>query len=210
MALGTASVAAGGDDGRPGGLRPSADPSGVVRPDGEADRRLLAEIEAADNSFADHYDRGRYDRDMAEAFRRYGLDLDKVEPKVAGEETWQPGIDGRARFGDRPMVLRAAVSAEGCELAAIGRSGQGSGSGPVAELSSRSIRTSVERGAARASAHGPPRPGNWTSSLARACCCWPTCCTQWTTRRLRLPWHALEYGGSRETMGAGSSWEFST
>ena len=85
MALGTASVAAGGDDGRPGGLRPSADPSGVVRPDGEADRRLLAEIEAADNSFADHYDRGRYDRDMAEAFRRYGLDLDKVEPKVAGE-----------------------------------------------------------------------------------------------------------------------------
>ena len=59
------------------------------------------------NALADHYDRGQYDRDMAVAFRRFGLELDKVDPKERGT-TSQSGIDGGDRFGDRPMVLPCA------------------------------------------------------------------------------------------------------
>ena len=51
---------------------------------GEAERKLLADLEAAIAIYADHYDRSRLDRDLAAAFRAFGLDLDAVDPKTAG------------------------------------------------------------------------------------------------------------------------------
>jgi tetratricopeptide (TPR) repeat protein len=63
----------------------------VRRPDGDAEHKLLADLTAAENAYADHTDPTEFDRDLATAFRRYGLDLDQVEPKVAGER-----LGGRA------------------------------------------------------------------------------------------------------------------
>ena len=51
---------------------------------GEAERKLLAGLEAAIAAHADHLDFSRLDRELADAFRADGLDLDKVDPKTAG------------------------------------------------------------------------------------------------------------------------------
>ena len=58
----------------------------VVRPDANAELKLLADLAAANAAYADHFDPAQFDRDLAAAFRRYGLDLDAVDPKLAGEE----------------------------------------------------------------------------------------------------------------------------
>ncbi len=66
----------------------------ISQPDGEAERRLLAEIEAAGNAYADHGDPAEFDRDVAAAFRRCGLDLDKDDPAVAGERLGRRAATG--------------------------------------------------------------------------------------------------------------------
>ena len=52
--------------------------------DTAAERKLLADLETALAAHADHLDYSRTDRELAAAFRGYGLDLDAVAPKVAG------------------------------------------------------------------------------------------------------------------------------
>ncbi len=49
-----------------------------------AEAKLLASLEAAILSRADHYDSSRLDRELSAAFRDYGLDLDTADPKTAG------------------------------------------------------------------------------------------------------------------------------
>ncbi len=69
----------------------------VSRPDGEAERRLVADLAAARSALDEHYDAPLFAKDLAAAFRRYGLDLDKVDPKIAGE-----------RLGNRPSTALIA------------------------------------------------------------------------------------------------------
>ena len=51
-----------------------------------ADRKLLADLEHALDRFAEHFDDLRLDRELATAFRVFGIDLENVPPKVAGAE----------------------------------------------------------------------------------------------------------------------------
>ncbi len=54
------------------------------RRDLDADRKLLSELQTAIDASADHLDHSRVDRELAAAFRGFGLDLDVVDPKSAG------------------------------------------------------------------------------------------------------------------------------
>ena len=58
---------------------------GLRQFDGEAERKLLADIAAARDAFSEHHDAPLFARDLAAAFRRSGIDLDKVDPQEAGE-----------------------------------------------------------------------------------------------------------------------------
>jgi tetratricopeptide (TPR) repeat protein len=60
-------------------------PYDVSRPDGDSELKLLEELKAADDAYADHFDPAQLDNDLAAAFRRYGLDLDRLDPKLAAE-----------------------------------------------------------------------------------------------------------------------------
>ncbi len=64
--------------------RPGEAQQEAGRRDGDAERKLLADLLAADASSAKHFDRPQLDRELAAAFRSYGLDLDVVDPKTAG------------------------------------------------------------------------------------------------------------------------------
>ncbi len=55
----------------------------AVPGDGEAERKLLTDLNEAIDAQADHLDPSRVDRDLAAAFTRFGLDLDVVYPKAA-------------------------------------------------------------------------------------------------------------------------------
>ena len=50
----------------------------------DPERQLLADLDLAINAYCDHADYSRSDRELAAAFRAYGLDLDVVDPKTAG------------------------------------------------------------------------------------------------------------------------------
>jgi tetratricopeptide (TPR) repeat protein len=60
-------------------------PYDVSRLDGDAEKKLVADLTTAEDAYADHSDPAQFDRDCAAAFRRYGLDLDQVDAEVAGE-----------------------------------------------------------------------------------------------------------------------------
>ena len=53
--------------------------------DGDSERKLLGDLAAARDAFSEHHDPPLFARDLAAAFRRNGLDLDRVDPKVARE-----------------------------------------------------------------------------------------------------------------------------
>ncbi len=53
------------------------------RPDGDAERKLLADLVRVQNAAAEDFDLKRFDHDVAAAFRTYGLDLDVVDSKEA-------------------------------------------------------------------------------------------------------------------------------
>ena len=67
----------------PGARRGEVQKGGGSR-DGEAERKLLAELQRAIDAHADHFEFSRLDRELAAAFRDYGLDLDVVDAKTAG------------------------------------------------------------------------------------------------------------------------------
>jgi tetratricopeptide (TPR) repeat protein len=52
--------------------------------DADAERRLVVRLETIRNNRGEHYDDRRADRDYAEAFREFGLDLDRIDPVQAG------------------------------------------------------------------------------------------------------------------------------
>ena len=84
-----------------------ADPKqDAARPDGEAERKLLAALDTAFETNANHPDAPKLDRELAAAFRTYGLDLDTVDPKAAG-----------TRLANRPATpeLAAAID-QWCRL----------------------------------------------------------------------------------------------
>ena len=74
--------------------------------DGAADRKLLDDLETALDARADHFDASRVDRELAAAFRAFGLDLDAVDAKAAG-----------ARLAGHPRAPEiAAAIDEWCRL----------------------------------------------------------------------------------------------
>ncbi len=60
-------------------------PNDVSRPDGDSELKLLEDFKAAYDAYADHFDPAQLDNDLTAAFRRYGLDLDRLDPKLSGE-----------------------------------------------------------------------------------------------------------------------------
>ena len=80
-------VAAGNQDPPYGKASPSEGTKAATGPetDNAADRKLLTAIASAISAHADHYDYSRLDRDLATAFRTFGLDLDAADPKTAGK-----------------------------------------------------------------------------------------------------------------------------
>ena len=64
--------------------KPTEPQKNASRPDGEADGKRWAISESAMATHADHYDHSRLDRELAAAFRTFGLDLDVADPKAAG------------------------------------------------------------------------------------------------------------------------------
>lgn len=50
----------------------------------EADQRLVAHLETVRTDRGEHWDPERTDREFAEAFREYGVDFEKTDPKTAG------------------------------------------------------------------------------------------------------------------------------
>jgi tetratricopeptide (TPR) repeat protein len=96
-AVGLAASAADEPPGRTANLIPSSHE--VSRLDGDAEQKLLADLAAAEDLYADRFEPAQFDRDVAAAFRRYGLDLETIDPKVAGE-----------RLGDR--VSTASIASE--------------------------------------------------------------------------------------------------
>ena len=80
-------VAAGNQDPPYGKASPSEGTKAATGPetDNAADRKLLTAIEAAISAHGDHYDYSRLDRDLATAFRAFGLDLEAADPKTAGK-----------------------------------------------------------------------------------------------------------------------------
>ncbi len=51
----------------------------------ERDRKLLADLEAIRGSRSEHWDSIQSDRDYAAAFRKFGIDLDQLDPRAAGQ-----------------------------------------------------------------------------------------------------------------------------
>ena len=81
--------------------------SEVSRRDGDAERKLLADLEAARSACADHFDSARFDRESAAAFRGYGLDLDQLDAKEAGARlTGRPSTPGIAAAIDEWCFIR--------------------------------------------------------------------------------------------------------
>jgi len=66
-----------------GQSKPAEPTTDAIRGEGEAERKLVTDLDDAIDAHADHLDPARVDRDLAAAFARYGLDLDVVEPKAA-------------------------------------------------------------------------------------------------------------------------------
>ena len=60
-----------------------------------AQTRLLADLKAAGDAFADHGDPVRFDRECDAAFRRQGLDLEHLDPAAAGKQ-----LRGGAAIGE--------------------------------------------------------------------------------------------------------------
>jgi hypothetical protein len=86
-------------DPKPGQTTPAVRAKDAGGGDGAAERKLLADIAAADYALADHYDYSRVDRELATAFHGSGLDLDVVDPDVAG-----------ARLAGHPMTPEIAAA----------------------------------------------------------------------------------------------------
>ncbi len=72
-----------GDD-PPRSETPSAsDNHEVSRLHADPETKLLADLTAAEAAYAVHFDPAQFDRDLAAAFRRFGLDLDKFDAQAA-------------------------------------------------------------------------------------------------------------------------------
>jgi serine/threonine-protein kinase len=65
----------------------------------EAERKLLADLEAVRGNRAENYDAKQADREYAEAFRAFGLDLDATDPKQAA-----------AKLAGRPSTAEVAAA----------------------------------------------------------------------------------------------------
>ncbi len=78
---------------------PSEPPKAATDHDVKPEHRLLADLESALTAYADHADYLRLDRELAAAFRTYGLDLDVVDRKAAG-----------AKLAGRPSTPEVAAA----------------------------------------------------------------------------------------------------
>ncbi len=99
-------------------VRAAADADRLVprkddRPDGDAERRLMADLERVGNAAADDFDPERFDKEMATAFRAYGLDLDRFEPRAAGAKLagWRSTTAIVAAIDDWCNVRRRGLGA---------------------------------------------------------------------------------------------------
>jgi tetratricopeptide (TPR) repeat protein len=80
---GTASAAANDPAWRRACLLPTQNETGQL--DGHAEQELIEDLAGANESYANHFDAARFDGDLTAAFRRYGLDVDQVDPELAGK-----------------------------------------------------------------------------------------------------------------------------
>ena len=171
-------------------------------PTARAERKLLADLETAIAARADHLDYSRVDRELAAAFRSYGLDLDVVDPKTAG-----------ARLAGKPETPEiAAAIDEWCRvrrtrlkvahLAPAGRGGAGRRSRPLAQRGSRSVRADTGRCDCRRSGNGRPTHRRSRSSRQTACCSWLGCSMTPTTGQQPRRSCGSPSGVSRVTSGS--------
>jgi serine/threonine-protein kinase len=79
----------------------------------KAERRLLDELEAIRGNRSEHWDLKRTDAEYAAAFRTFGLDLDRVNPKEAGNQIGQRAAAMElASFLDDWAIVRRRVLGE--------------------------------------------------------------------------------------------------
>ena len=113
----------------------------IGRADGDAEAKLLAELSAAEDAYADHGDPAQLDRELDAAFRRYGLDLEHVEPKTAGERIGRCGSAGEiaARIDQWCNLRRTQLNMPSWRR--LAETARAADSRPLAQCASRSART---------------------------------------------------------------------
>ena len=92
----------------------------VSQVDGEAEYRLLADLVTVREAFGDHHEPVRFARDLAAAFRRYGFDLDKVDPKIAGERLGNRASTGQIAAEIDNWSFMRRIRVERLECRALG------------------------------------------------------------------------------------------
>jgi tetratricopeptide (TPR) repeat protein len=83
------------------------------RPDGDGERKLMADLVRVQSAAAEDFDLGQFDRDMTAAFRAYGLDLDRVDSKEARARLagWRSTAEVVAAIDDWCNVRRRELGA---------------------------------------------------------------------------------------------------
>ena len=83
------------------------------RPDGAGERKLLADLVRGQSVAAEKFDLAQFDRDMAAAFRAYGLDLDRANSKEARARLagWRSTAEVVAAIDDWCNVRRRELGA---------------------------------------------------------------------------------------------------
>jgi tetratricopeptide (TPR) repeat protein len=81
----------------------------TIRPDGDAERQLIADLKRVESAASDDFDLRQFDTGMACAFRAYGLDLDRVSPEEAASKLagWRSTPEIVAAIDDWCMARRS-------------------------------------------------------------------------------------------------------
>ncbi len=81
----------------------------------ERDRKLLAELEAIRGSRSEHWEPKQTDREYAEAFRAFGIDVDQLDPDDAGKQVARRSapVELASYLDDWALQRRAAQGKQG-------------------------------------------------------------------------------------------------
>ena len=163
-----------------------AKPRETARPDSEAQRKLVADLDRVERAAADNFDLERFDREMAAAFRAYGTDLDRVDPQESGARLagWRSTPEIAAAIDDwcavrrREPGARSGIGWPGSRVRPI----QTRGEMPFA-TSSTDLRPKPSGRCGRA----PPRSRQCKGSPLEASSCWFACSGRRATQQPPRP-----------------------